>query len=83
MAGREGGMKHCRKCGSPVLPISGCECDENNQTSTSKRSKKFREDRAVEAIIAGIMCGFTEEDWDRVYERVDEIEAKRKTKQIK
>ena len=56
---------------------------ENTQMSTSKRSKKFREDKAVEAIIAGIMRGFTKEDWKKVYKRVDEIEAKRKTKRIK
>ena len=38
------------------------------------QSKQEREDAACEAIIAGILRGFTDEDWKRVFEKVDEIE---------
>lgn len=30
-------MKHCRKCGSPVLSISGCECDEDRASDALAR----------------------------------------------
>jgi len=40
----------------------------------SQRAKRIREDRACEAIICGIMRGFTTKDWKRVFKKVDEIE---------
>lgn len=43
-----------------------------------KQSKQEREDAACEAIIAGILRGFTDADWRKVFERVDKIEAKKR-----
>jgi len=45
---------------------------------SKKLSKKQREDRAIDAIIAGMMRGFTSEDWKRVYKQVDKLERQRR-----
>lgn len=43
-------------------------------------NKSKREDKAIEAIICGIMRGFTKADWNRVFKKVDQIEKKRRKK---
>lgn len=43
-----------------------------------KLSKKQREDRAVETIIACIMRGFNESDWHRVFQRMDQMDEWKK-----
>jgi hypothetical protein len=42
-----------------------------------KPTKQECEDRACEAIICGILRGWGQKEWARVFRKVDEIEAKR------
>jgi hypothetical protein len=42
-----------------------------------RRVKRIREQRALEAIIAGCLRGV---DWNKVYEKVDAIERRKRAK---
>ena len=42
-----------------------------------RRIKRQREQKALEAIICGVMRGFTRKGWQRVFDRVDELKRKR------
>lgn len=41
-------------------------------------TKQQREDRACEAIIAGILRGFTDNDWRKVFKAMDAARCKTK-----
>lgn len=49
-------------------------------TECMNQSKQEREDRACEAIIAGILRGFTDADWRKVFEKVDQIETQKQSR---
>jgi hypothetical protein len=45
-----------------------------------KQTKQEREDRALEAIICGVLRGFGDKEWKKVFANVDEIERIKRLK---
>lgn len=47
------------------------EWSEEAGLDDAKEDQEEREDRATNAIIAGILQGYTEEDWKTVFKNMD------------
>lgn len=44
-----------------------------------KRKQKKKEERAIEAIIAGCLRGWGTKEWHEVFRRMDEIQKRQET----
>jgi hypothetical protein len=62
--------KPVRKSGAAVLV----------QRMVRPLTKKQREDRACDAIISGILHGFTQKDWLKVFEKMDKAKITKEQK---